>query len=707
VVGETVQLKKAGTTLKGLCPFHGEKTASFIVTPARETWHCFGCGEGGDIFSFVMRRDGIAFPEALRRLAQRAGVEIDERTSREDARRKRLHEVLDTAFAFYHAVLMNSETGAPALAYLRGRGFTDETIERAQLGFAPPDWDALVRTLERKRQIGAAELTEVGLAMPRRSGRGVYDRFRGRVMFPIRDATGNATGLGGRIMPAPPPTAAETTGLAASTSGIAADQPARGAASVPDSVAPSMPSAGSAAEPAARSRPDAAPAPTAAARTAAQPAAQPTPDPDGPKYLNSPATPLFDKSRTLYPLDRAKASIRKSGIAVIVEGYTDALMAHQAGFDNVVASLGTALTPGQVALLTRYAAKKIVLAYDVDPAGERAGTLGVTALEQLTRQLAATDAGVELDEVRVARLPDGKDPDEVIRETPDAWREAIRTAAPIVEYLIDFHARTADLRTTGGRARFIDLILPTLRTVRNPVLRDGYLQRLRQVSGVEERVLLESLHRSPEAPRGGSFGAGGGAGESRISAASVLASPDAFDPKAVLRAIDPVERDLLRFLLSVPETQEATAERLAPTDLPSQPARELWTAMRAVRADPPYTTERVFARLATDPETQALLVALLERRDAGTDAGTTDLRVASQGIEQCLLRLELDRLEERTRWTRVELGEAERANDRPAIERLMTQEQHHNETRKSLQRRMEQASLLSRPAAARAAGGRS
>lgn len=661
VVGETVQLKKAGTTLKGLCPFHGEKTPSFIVTPARETWHCFGCGEGGDIFSFVMRRDGVAFPEALRRLAQRAGVEIDERTSREDAHRKRLHEVLDTAFAFYHAVLMNSETGAAALAYLRGRGFTEESIEHAQLGFAPPDWDALVRTLERKRQIGAAELTEVGLAMPRRSGRGVYDRFRGRVLFPIRDATGNATGLGGRILPIAAPTTGDGVPTAGDRAPATDEQPAH--------------------------------------------AGGPAPDSDGPKYLNSPATPLFDKSRTLYPLDRAKAAIRKSGIAVIVEGYTDALMAHQAGFDNVVASLGTALTPGQVALLTRYAAKKIVLAYDVDPAGERAGTLGVTALEQLTRQLAAADAGVELDEVRVARLPDGKDPDEVIRDTPDTWREAIRTAAPIVEYLIEFHARSADLRTTGGRARFIDAILPTLRTVRNPVLRDGYLQQLRQVSGVEERVLLESLHRAPEAPRGGSAGAG--AGEGRISAASVLASPDAFDPKAVLRAIDPVERDLLRFLLSVPETQEATAERLAPADLPSQPARELWTAMLALREDPPYTTERVFARLAADPETQALLVALLERRDAGTDAGTTDLRVASQGIEQCLLRLELDRLDERTRWTRIELGEAERANDRPAIERLMTQEQHHNETRKSLQRRMEQASLLSRPAAARAAGGRS
>ena len=293
-----------------------------------------------------------------------------------------------------------------------------------------------------------AELVEAGLATPRKGGNGVYDRFRARVIFPIRDATGNATGLGGRVL--------------------------KGATGA---------------------------------------------DPEGPKYLNSPATPMFDKSRTLYLLDRAKAQIRKTGTAVIVEGYTDALMAHQAGFTNVVASLGTALTPGQVALLIRYAAKKIVLAYDVDPAGEKAGTLGVTALEGLTRQLAASDTDVELDEVRVARLPDGKDPDEVIRDSPDAWREAIRTALPIVEYLIDFHARGADLRTTGGRARFVDAILPTLRTVRNPVLRDGYLQTLRQVSGVEERVLLEALHRAPDG------GAAAGAREPAPAGRTAAGSP--------------------------------------------------------------------------------------------------------------------------------------------------------------------------------------
>ena len=158
VVGETVQLRKAGTTLKGLCPFHGEKTPSFVVTPGRDTWHCFGCGKHGDIFTFVMERDGIGFPEALKVLAGRAGVEIDERTKREDARNARLREVMEGAIAFYHAVLMHSKPGEPALAYLRGRGFTDATIEQQQLGWAPAGWDQLVRQLASKRHVSAGEL---------------------------------------------------------------------------------------------------------------------------------------------------------------------------------------------------------------------------------------------------------------------------------------------------------------------------------------------------------------------------------------------------------------------------------------------------------------------------------------------------------------------------------------------------------------------
>ena len=195
VVGETVVLRKAGSTFKGLCPFHGEKTPSFVVTPARETWKCFGCGKGGDIFTFVMERDSLPFGEALVLLAAKAGVTIDDRSRAEDARKARLREVLEGAVSFYHAILTSHELGRPALEYLRQRGFTDETIESQRLGWSPDSWDACSKALAAKRGATPAELAAVGLTTEREGGRGAYDRFRARVIFPIRDANGKITGL--------------------------------------------------------------------------------------------------------------------------------------------------------------------------------------------------------------------------------------------------------------------------------------------------------------------------------------------------------------------------------------------------------------------------------------------------------------------------------------------------------------------------------
>jgi DNA primase len=622
VVGETVQLKKAGTTYKGLCPFHGEKTPSFTVTPSRESWKCFGCGLGGDVFSFVMQRDGVSFPDALRVLATKAGVEIDERTKREDAHRARLRDVMETAIAFYHQVLTSTSLGKPALEYLKGRGFTDETIATFQLGWAPEGWDAMSRTLVEKRGIKPDELVEAGLASPARSasrGVGVIDKFRGRVLFPIRDQNGTATGMGGRILGKEGEGGRDT----------------------------------------------------------------------GPKYLNSPGTPLFDKSRSLYLIDKAKSSMRKSGQAVIVEGYTDALMAHQAGFDNVVASLGTALTPGQVALLTRYATR-IALAYDVDPAGEKAGTFGVQALEGLIGQLAGSETGVELDEVRVVRLPDGKDPDEVVRETPDRWREEVRTAEPIVDYLIDFQARQFDLKKPGGKARFVDAVMPTIRSVPNPVMRDAYLGRVRQASGVEERVLLEVLHRPPKVAVG--------PGNDRITAASVTSSPDALRIDDILRAITKGERDLLRLMLLLPDEQLRVVDRLGPDQLPSTVARELYRAMVLQRAPndqgihPPFDSAALIAGL--DEETAALaraLYALGGPSPRDLDQGDVDYEV-----ERLLLDLEEDRLTQRAEFTQEALGEAERAGDREAIDRLLRAFREVHEARRSLDRRRDQTRYFTR-----------
>lgn len=675
LIGEQVPLKKAGQSYKGLCPFHSEKTPSFVVTPGRESWKCFGCGKGGDIFSFVMEREAIGFPEALQRLAARAGVELDERTSREDARRKRLRDVLESAVTFYHQVLTGSRHGQAALDYLHGRGFTDETIATFQLGYAPDAWDELSRRLVEKRGFRPDELEAVGLAVrgrrPAAAGApGVYDRFRGRIIFPIRDASGGAIGLGGRIL---------------------GDGGASG--NGPD---------GSAGD----------------ARSADR----------GPKYLNSPATPLFDKSRALYLIDRAKSPIRKAKQAVIVEGYTDALMAHQAGFANVVASLGTALTPGQVELLTRYA-PAIALAYDVDTAGQSAGSFGAVELSALIGEIQRSGAPIGLTDVSVVRLPGGKDPDEVIRDDSKAWRAAVASSRPVMEYLIDLYAERFDARTVDGRKKLVAAVIPALRRVADPVERDAYLQLLARRSGVEERVLLEVLHRSdrravgPGARRteGGASGEHAGA---KLSVEAILAARGGVEPERILASLSPVERTLLRLLLLYPEQQARVVGRLSAADLPTTPAREIWSAIvaerRAAHAPAvagdgaqsnvpiastregngsatdqstlaPFVRERFLDRL--DPELRAIAVALYARREPVE----LDGQLAAQAVDQCLLRLERARIDERVDHLRAELADAEARGDAAARRALLEQTRSHEVERADIDRRIDQRSLLSRP----------
>ena len=641
MVGETVQLKKAGTTYKGLCPFHGEKTPSFTVTPSRDSWKCFGCGLGGDVFSFVMQRDGVPFPDALRTLAAKAGVEIDERTKREDAHRARLREVLETAIAFYHQVLTATKLGEPALAYLHDRGFTDATIETFQLGWAPDGWDTMSRKLVERRQIRADELLEAGIASPARSatrGVGVIDKFRNRVLFPIRDQNGAATGLGGRILPVEP------TGQ---------DEPSEVRSRSPGGH---------------RSE-------------------------DGPKYLNSPGTPLFDKSRTLYLIDKAKSSIRKSGQAVIVEGYTDALMAHQAGFDNVVASLGTALTLGQIALITRYGSS-IALAYDVDAAGEKAGAFGATQLQSLITQLVVDNSGVELDRVTVVRLPSGTDPDEVLRDSPDRWREEVRTAQPIVDYFLDTYTKRYDLKTPGGKARYVDSVMPTIRAL-PPVMRDAYMQRVHTTTGVEERVLIEVLRGDR---RGGATGLASVpvSREGRFTADALIAERDALPVTDILRGILPQEAEMLRLLLLVPELQLRIVEAIGPDQLPSTVARELFRAVVLARepddagVHPPFSLSALIQSL--DPETAGLAQAVLARREPNPrDLSEADL---AYEVDRLTIDLEERALDERSEYLQSALAEAEGSGDRTTVDQLVRESQGMNDQRLSLHRRRDQTRLI-------------
>jgi DNA primase len=568
VVGETVALKRAGSAYKGLCPFHAEKTPSFIVSPDRESWRCFGCGEGGDIFTFLMRRDGIDFREALTRLAEKAGVELSERTAREDRHRRRLREALEAAIAWYREVLLQAKQADKARAYLEERGLTPETLERFGIGYAPTTWDALTRRLI-SRAFTNDELVASGLASLSNRG-GVIDKFRGRIIIPIRDGSGRAVGLGGRIMP--------------------------GA--------------------------------------------------EGPKYLNSPAGPLFDKSRTLYGLDLAKAAIRREKLTVIVEGYTDVMAAHQAGFTNVVASLGTALTRGQIELATRHA-DAIALAYDVDLAGEAATQRGL--LEEL-----GPDQSVS--KVRVVRIPSGKDPDELIRTDPDAWRQAVADAKPVIDYFIERTAADVDLDSIAGKRELTGRVLALLKRVGDPIERSLYLQRLARLVNVEERVLVEALAREPV--------------RRATRPASIPVGPGATDGAA--EPLPPLEREALSLLLRYPALASNLRhdEPLPFRDAATSALVAAWQERVAFGAPSAADLESFVAAL--DPATAALARDLLTHLAANGNAALDPDEARAQ-LRICLLRLRKARIGEAIHDGQLLLVEAQREGDPEQVQALNQQ----------------------------------
>src|SRR5947208_3103935 len=571
LVSETVALKRAGSAYKGLCPFHAEKTPSFIVTPDRESWHCFGCGKGGDAFTFLMERDGVDFREALTRLAEKAGVELSAQSAREDRRRRRLREALQAAIAWYREVLLRTPQGERPRAYLRKRGFTDETLDRFSIGYAPNAWEPLSKRLG-ARGFSDEELVSAGLAGPSNRA-GLIDQFPGRIIIPIRDQSGKAVGLGGRILP-----------------GV-----------------------------------------------------------EGPKYLNSPSTPLFDKSRTLFAIDLAKSSIRKEKLSVIVEGYTDVMAAHQAGFTNVVASLGTALTRGQVELATRYA-DAVALAYDVDLAGEAATQRGL--LEEL-----GPDAAVS--KVRVIRIPAGKDPDELIRTDPDAWRRAIADAKPVIEYFIDRAATEADLSTIAGRRDVTGRSLAILKRVGDRVERALYLQHLARLVNVEERTLGEALERAPVVRRARQPSREPGNGAS-----------------APASSLGTLESEALELMLRNPRLAgELPADEILP--FAGAVARQLASALRERaatmsagdgQADQSAALEEFVGGL--DPATGAVARELLEAASLDSGEPALDPVEAREVLRTCLLRLRVERLDEALRDGRLLLEEAQRERDHGRLEEI-------------------------------------
>ncbi|MCL5676773.1 MAG: DNA primase [Firmicutes bacterium] len=409
VISEYVSLKRRGKSYVGLCPFHSERTPSFNVVPDKQIFHCFGCQAGGDVFHFIQMRENVSFPEAVRLLAERAGISLeDDRNPAEQAREReqaRLRQALDWAAKFFQYELRQA-SGQPSLEYLRKRGLAEETMERFGLGAAPQGWDSLYRLMTR-RGFEPETLVKAGLVQPRPHGNGYFDRFRNRVMFPIWDIRGRVIGFGGRALV----------------------------------------------------------------------------DGQGPKYMNSSESPLFEKGRNLYALHLAKGPMRDKDQAVMVEGYMDVIACHQAGVTNVVASLGTALTADQGRLLLQQA-PRVVIAYDSDAAGQNATLRGLDILGGLGCQ------------VSVLALPEGKDPDEFLRShSADEFRSLTEKALPLVEFRLEALLRKFGAASPEAKAQVVRNAEPVLAGLTDEVSRSEYIRWLAGRLGVSEGALRLDLRK--------------------------------------------------------------------------------------------------------------------------------------------------------------------------------------------------------------------
>ncbi|MCS6846933.1 MAG: DNA primase [Anaerolineae bacterium] len=446
VIGSYVKLSRSGRNYKGLSPFQSERTPSFFVFPDTQTFKDFSSGEQGDVFSFLMKKEGWTFGEALRELARRAGVQLEERTPEQQKSadyEARLRDALAQAAAYFHHLLLTAPQATACRTYLRERRrLADETIVVWQLGYSLADYHALSNYLT-ARGFSMQELIDAGLVIENEEGRR-YDRFRGRLMIPIHDAKGQVVGFGSRSL-----------------------------------------------------------------------------DGSEPKYMNSPQTAVFDKGRLLFGLHRARSTIRNEQVAVLVEGYMDVIGCHQAGFANVVAGMGTSLSEDQFRTLKRLAAR-IVLALDADAAGDRAVLRGMEvardAMDREVQPIFDPRGAIRYEsklkaDIRVAVLPEGKDPDELVLESPQRWREIVANARPVVEHVIDVILRSRDIADPHAKSQAARAVAPILLDTSDPVQRDFYVQYLARRLQIGPRAVLAVINEVARERRAGSQGAGiGGQG---------------------------------------------------------------------------------------------------------------------------------------------------------------------------------------------------
>ena len=406
IVGEQVALKKKGKNFVGLCPFHGEKTASFMVNEELQIYKCFGCSKGGDVYKFLMETEGLDFPEALEKLADKAGVKLVKRVSEGHDSKRELIVVHDLAAEYYHYLLTKHPAGEAARRYLKERGIKEKLIETFRLGYALPEWDGLVRYLVDKKGYKPEVLIAAGLAVG--NGKRLYDRFRGRVMFPLLDISGRVVGFSGRVLP-----------------GAKEDEA---------------------------------------------------------KYINSPETEIYHKSKTLFGLTVARNDIKKKNRVVLVEGELDMISSFAAGVTETVAIKGSALTTEMMGILSRLT-NTFILALDADAAGEAAMKRSIEEAEKL-----------ELS-IKMVEIVGGKDPDEIARNKPREWVEMVEKAAPVYEFFFNKAIGKWGTDSVESVGRVVREVVPYLAKVENGVIREVWARKLAEKVGVDKARVWEEIEK--------------------------------------------------------------------------------------------------------------------------------------------------------------------------------------------------------------------
>lgn len=458
VIGEYLRLEKAGNNHRALCPFHNEKSPSFMISEEKQMWHCFGCQKGGDVFSFVMEIEGLEFREALKILADKAGVKLSSYNPEKQEKESRALEILELATRFYETQLWKGVGKIKIIDYLKGRGFSEQSIKDFRLGYAPSGWRNLLDFLL-GRGYGLAEIEKTGLLVKKDNG-DAYDRFRDRIIFPIADTNGRVVGYSARVAPGG--------------------------------------------------------------------------DESQAKYVNTPETDAYHKSKILYGIDRAKVEIKKQDFVLLVEGNADVVASHQAGIRNTVAVSGTALTEEQVGIIKRYT-KSIYLFFDMDQAGQAAAKKSV-------KLCFANEMNV-----KIVSISEGKDAADIVRDDPNLFLEAIKNALPAMDYFLKKNILENEKDEIEGRKKIINEMLDLIASITDEVEKDFWIKKIAEALDIREGILTERLKKSILEGRRGQM----------TSGSFVSEKQESFEEKS---RIDILIEKLISLMLVFPEIWKKVSE---------------------------------------------------------------------------------------------------------------------------------------------------